>query len=260
MQQLFSGFQTTCVWQVPNWKIAFFPDLKAVFSHPPKKVSRNDWSHWRSGRKNDIKTNRGKYNIWEWLKMKQQGDAGFGPCLLLPGIHFGTGFLSHSHIDFSNIGNGRFSWNTIYGPNPAVVVCDLCSTGCHPQLVAFVHCLIGSQPSPKESTTKTIDCPFWQNVLKRETRDGTYVFCAKLSFFCQICIQTDGRFFRLALGREVGVDSINMGHRSSLGASSVFWKKEMPRWLRIKEGIKSFTKGSPLPKSRLEQGALHKFG
>ena len=35
-----------------------------------------------------------------WLKIKQEGQtAGFGPCFHLPiGFHFGTGFLSHSHI------------------------------------------------------------------------------------------------------------------------------------------------------------------
>ena len=39
--------------------------------------------------------------IWMWLKIEQQGPrgyAGFGPCFHLPGFHFGTGFLSHSHI------------------------------------------------------------------------------------------------------------------------------------------------------------------
>ena len=37
--------------------------------------------------------------IWVWLKIKQEGQtAGVGPCFHLPGFHFGTGFLSHSHI------------------------------------------------------------------------------------------------------------------------------------------------------------------
>ena len=37
--------------------------------------------------------------IWVWLKMNQEGQtAGSGPCFHLPGFHFGTGFLSHSHM------------------------------------------------------------------------------------------------------------------------------------------------------------------
>ena len=32
-------------------------------------------------------------------KNSQRGYAGVGPCFHLPGFHFGTGFLSHSHID-----------------------------------------------------------------------------------------------------------------------------------------------------------------
>ena len=28
--------------------------------------------------------------IWLWLKIKQEGYAGFGPFFRLPGIHFGT--------------------------------------------------------------------------------------------------------------------------------------------------------------------------
>ena len=31
-------------------------------------------------------------------KLNRRGYAGFGPCFYLPGFHFGTGFLSHSHI------------------------------------------------------------------------------------------------------------------------------------------------------------------
>ena len=31
-------------------------------------------------------------------KLNRRGYAGFGPCFHLPGFHFGTGFLSHSHI------------------------------------------------------------------------------------------------------------------------------------------------------------------
>ena len=40
-------------------------------------------------------------DIWVWLKINQEGQtAGFGSCFHLPGFHFGTGFLSHSHIMF----------------------------------------------------------------------------------------------------------------------------------------------------------------
>ena len=35
-------------------------------------------------------------HIWRTPHM---GYAGFGSCFHLPGLHFGTGFLSHSHID-----------------------------------------------------------------------------------------------------------------------------------------------------------------
>ena len=35
---------------------------------------------------------------WVWLKINNRGFAGFGPCFHLPGFHFGTGFLSHSHM------------------------------------------------------------------------------------------------------------------------------------------------------------------
>ena len=36
---------------------------------------------------------------WLWLKIQELGQtAGFGPCFHLPGFHFGTGFLSHTHI------------------------------------------------------------------------------------------------------------------------------------------------------------------
>ena len=39
------------------------------------------------------------FPMWAWLKMKQEGQtAGVGPCFLLPGFHFGAGFLSHSHV------------------------------------------------------------------------------------------------------------------------------------------------------------------
>ena len=31
-------------------------------------------------------------------KLNKRGYAGFGPCFHLPGFHFGTGFLSHSHM------------------------------------------------------------------------------------------------------------------------------------------------------------------
>ena len=31
-------------------------------------------------------------------KLNRRGYAGFGPCFHLPGFHFGTGFLSHSHF------------------------------------------------------------------------------------------------------------------------------------------------------------------
>ena len=31
-------------------------------------------------------------------KLNRRGYAGFGPCFHLPGFHFGTGFLSHSHM------------------------------------------------------------------------------------------------------------------------------------------------------------------
>ena len=31
-------------------------------------------------------------------KLNRRGYAGFGPCFHLPGIHFGTGFLSHSQL------------------------------------------------------------------------------------------------------------------------------------------------------------------
>ena len=31
-------------------------------------------------------------------KLNRRGYAGFGPCFHLPGIHFGTGFLSHSQM------------------------------------------------------------------------------------------------------------------------------------------------------------------
>ena len=31
-------------------------------------------------------------------KLSRRGYAGFGPCFHLPGVPFGTGFLSHSHI------------------------------------------------------------------------------------------------------------------------------------------------------------------
>ena len=41
---------------------------------------------------------------WVWLKIEQEGQtAGFGPCVHLPGLHFGTGFLSHSHITILSI-------------------------------------------------------------------------------------------------------------------------------------------------------------
>ena len=38
--------------------------------------------------------------IWVWLKIKREGQTvGFGPCFhLLPGFHFGTGCLNHSHL------------------------------------------------------------------------------------------------------------------------------------------------------------------
>ena len=37
-----------------------------------------------------------------WLKIKQEGQtAGLGPCFHSPGFHFGTGFLSHSHVSCS---------------------------------------------------------------------------------------------------------------------------------------------------------------
>ena len=36
--------------------------------------------------------------LWVWLKIKQGGYAGFGPCFHLPGFQFGTGLLSHSQI------------------------------------------------------------------------------------------------------------------------------------------------------------------
>ena len=35
-------------------------------------------------------------------KLTGRGYAGFGPCFHLPGFHFGTGFLSHSHMDVSS--------------------------------------------------------------------------------------------------------------------------------------------------------------
>ena len=35
-------------------------------------------------------------------KLNRTGYAGFGLCFHLPGFHFGTGFLSHSHIHFGN--------------------------------------------------------------------------------------------------------------------------------------------------------------
>ena len=38
------------------------------------------------------------FDIWLWLKIKQRGYAGVGPCFHLPGFHFGTGFLSHRHM------------------------------------------------------------------------------------------------------------------------------------------------------------------
>ena len=31
-------------------------------------------------------------------KLNRRGCTGFGPCFHLPGFHFGTGFLSHSHL------------------------------------------------------------------------------------------------------------------------------------------------------------------
>ena len=31
-------------------------------------------------------------------KLNKRGYAGFGPCFHLPGFHFATGFLSHSHV------------------------------------------------------------------------------------------------------------------------------------------------------------------
>ena len=36
--------------------------------------------------------------IWVWLKLNRGGCAGVGHCFHLPGIHFGTSSLSHSHI------------------------------------------------------------------------------------------------------------------------------------------------------------------
>ena len=38
-------------------------------------------------------------------KLNRRGYAGFGPCFHLPGFHFGTGFLSHSHfcVIFGNL-------------------------------------------------------------------------------------------------------------------------------------------------------------
>ena len=49
---------------------------------------------------------------WVWLKINQEGYAGFGPCFHLPGIHFGTGFLIHTHFMSSWTLNflGRPSW------------------------------------------------------------------------------------------------------------------------------------------------------
>ena len=42
----------------------------------------------------------GETPMWAWLKTKRSGGqtAGSGPCFHLPGFHFATGFLSHSHV------------------------------------------------------------------------------------------------------------------------------------------------------------------
>ena len=49
----------------------------------------------------DVKTQGYQVFIWVRLKIKQEGYAGVGPCFHLPGFHFGTVFLSHSHLDKS---------------------------------------------------------------------------------------------------------------------------------------------------------------
>ena len=37
-------------------------------------------------------------------KLNHQGTAGFSPCFLLPGFHFGYHFLTHSHINGLAVG------------------------------------------------------------------------------------------------------------------------------------------------------------
>ena len=45
-----------------------------------------------------------KLAIWVWLKINQEGQtAGFGPCFHLPGLDFGAGLLSHSHLGLSYV-------------------------------------------------------------------------------------------------------------------------------------------------------------
>ena len=57
--------------------------------------------------------------IWVWLKIKQER-VHVGPCLDLPGFHFGTGWLSHGDIIMpSNAECSRSS-----GEKPAVAYLD----------------------------------------------------------------------------------------------------------------------------------------
>ena len=55
---------------------------------------------------------------WCGSILNRRGYAGFGPCFHLPGFHFGTGFLSHSHVSWweGNLGSdqpgGRGWWRT----------------------------------------------------------------------------------------------------------------------------------------------------
>ena len=66
----------------------------------------NRWFLWvRGGCPVGTPRNRRAPNqqIALWLfgcgsKFTRRGYAGFGPCFHLPGFHFGTGFLSHSHL------------------------------------------------------------------------------------------------------------------------------------------------------------------
>ena len=49
--------------------------------------------------------------IWVWLKIQEGQTAGFGPCFHLPGFHFATGFLSHSHLSSSMSPKRRSLWH-----------------------------------------------------------------------------------------------------------------------------------------------------